>query len=58
MIKNSAYRLRVYTMPDSSLYEVFGNDDSQIPASGLLVSDHDITEIITVTDHPEVVPHP
>lgn len=50
-IKKSTYRLRTYSMPDGSLFEIFGEGDLQVPVTGILVSDHDIDESVTVTDH-------
>lgn len=50
-IKKSHYRLRVYQLQDLSIQLVFGSDEAPVDAK--LLSDHNVEEVTTVTDHVE-----
>jgi hypothetical protein len=52
--KKAQYRQRVYQLPDGSIQLVFGSDAP--PVDGKLLADHDIVDIVTVTDHVEPTP--
>jgi hypothetical protein len=47
--KKSSYRLRVCQLSDGSIQLVFGSD--VIDPTWKVLSDHDVTEVVTVTDH-------
>ena len=47
--KKSNYRLRVCQLPDGTIQLVFGSDP--IDPTWKLLSDHDVSEVVTVTDH-------
>lgn len=50
-VKKATYRLRVYQLPDMSIQLVFGEDVA--PDGSKLLSDHDVSEVTTVSDHAE-----
>lgn len=50
-IKKSQYRLRVYQLSDLSIQLVFGEDPA--PSDAKLLSDHDVSEVSTITNHVE-----
>lgn len=56
VIKRSSFRQRVYQLPDNTIELVLGNDPQ--PAEWVLLADHDIVQITTVTDHMDPVPAP
>lgn len=54
-IKKSSYRQRVYQMQDGSIVLIYGDDLVPVDVVKLL-ADHDVTEMITVVDHPQDAP--
>ena len=51
--KKAQYRQRVYQLDDGTIVLVYGCDEA--PSNGKILADHDIVELVTVTDHVEDV---
>lgn len=51
-VKKSVYRQRVYRAVDGTIELVFGNDPVS-DETWVLLADHDICQVVTVTDHVE-----
>lgn len=56
VVKHSAYRQRVYQLTDGSIELVMG--DSLQDPSWILLADHDVVQVSTITDHVAPVPAP
>lgn len=52
--KRSAYRQRVFRLPDNTIELVLG--DSTQPSEWILLADHDVVQVSVVSDHVEPVP--
>lgn len=53
-IKKSTYRQRIYQTAEGAINIVFGSDAA--PEGQKLLADHDISEVVVVSDHVEVLP--
>ncbi len=49
-VKKMSYRQRIYKLPDGSIQLVFGSDPVAA-TDWVLLADHDVNEVIEVTDH-------
>jgi hypothetical protein len=55
-VKTAQYRQRVFQMPDGAIVLVFGDDPA--PNDGVLLADHDVITVTTVSEHVEPTPVP
>ena len=58
VVKHSAYRQRVYQLPDGSIELVVDGGNVVIDPSWILLADHDVVQVSTITDHVEPIPAP